>query len=75
MDLKDDMDPTFRMQKQRYEYTKAYAEMMYEADPKWQQAKYQLEIGDCEAEFSRYTDPKFQKAHTDYRYYKDFGLD
>ena len=40
LDLKEDMDPTFRMQKQRYEYTKAFAEMMYEADPKWQQAKY-----------------------------------
>ena len=59
LDLKEDMDPTFRMQKQRYELTKAYAEMMYEADPKWQQAKYQLEIGDCEAEFSKYSDPKF----------------
>ena len=35
MDIRDDEDIIYQMQKQQYDMTKAYAEMAYHQDPLW----------------------------------------
>ena len=65
----------FEMKKEQYKMSKEWAAMRYKSDPKYRQAHYQYELADCDADYSKYQDPAWQKANSDYRYYKDFGLD